>query len=1220
MKKNILALSIMMCAVLLFFQGGVAEEKAGASSKKQGSIFKTAGTPAAALLNINRISSWYESNGECERNPATGNAGLTYPRGTSQAIYASGLIWSGKVSDGKTPALRAGGSDYNRGVQPGAIIGTRTGKYEDAAASDVRIWRIRRDYAVADLRQDAAETKVKALGSVNDGDIAEIRAQYEKDWKEWPAQKGAPYYDKNHNGVYDPKFVTLNNVLQPDTSSDSPGLADADQVIWFVCHDLAGVSQWASPPIGLEQQTTIWGYNRSDALGNMVFKKFKLIYKGTATTPPNAKIDEMYLSQWSDPDLGDAGDDFAGCDTVLSLGYVYNSTTLDKNYRPYGIAPPASGYDFLQGPIVPAPGKTAVFDLKYKKDYMNLPMTSFIYFAGNGIYSDPPHTAAGVVQWNQMLRGLPPTPAGPPDPDPLIDPKTGLSTLFWLPGDPVGGKGWLDGSIDAPGDRRLVLASGPFTMAVDDTQELVSATVCGLGSDRLSSVAVLKFYDQTAQSAYDNLFDLPKPPPAPDFTIVELDKALVIEWEKDSSSVATTENSNSKGYKFEGYNVYQLPSASSQLSSGVKIGTFDLITDPSTVTQQEFDEASGQILAKPVQLGKNSGLSRYMLLTTDAIKNRPFINGQRYYFAVTAYNFIDDALKPTRSYESSPAIQEAIPHMPNPGVVLPYKIQDTLTLPTKNVFGSNDASVGGVVFNPTLQKGNTFDVWYGGTDDSKAGGPYRNWTVVRNISGTDYASVTATIDSTLSGANVGGVSRATSKGFGVFTINDAKTQIRYSIKIDNVSSSIDSAYISLGPAKKIGTVVKTLNFGTGATSGVASGTWTTSDATEILDSALIVAFTSGNLYVVIHTAKYPAGEIRGQIADGLFPRDVIATAVTPLPPLATNTEHRVPADGISFYAGPAPNGFRSATQTAPASSNVVNIVNPEGTYRMIGPSAAWGGARSTEATLEIRFQAGENWAIVNSANGADLTPAKSYFMRVPFAVYRDTTRVMPAIADMAGDTLWNTVGDTVINGVKTWDKIGVVDTIDGNGNTIKYYSLSPLPPVSTVIKGRLTNGVNHIGENIVFTNEKGDGAATAAGTNIKIVANVSIKPGDIKTLTLNTIQAYNATTAKQDVNKVNIFPNPYYGVNSSETSREVRFVTLSHLPQKATIRIFNIAGTLIRTLLKDDASQFLQWDLLNEKRLPVASGMYILHVDMGDLGVKVLKCAIIQEQQFLRNY
>jgi hypothetical protein len=167
--------------------------------------------------------------------------------------------------------------------------------------------------------------------------------------------------------------------------------------------------------------------------------------------------------------------------------------------------------------------------------------------------------------------------------------------------------------------------------------------------------------------------------------------------------------------------------------------------------------------------------------------------------------------------------------------------------------------------------------------------------------------------------------------------------------------------------------------------------------------------------------------------------------------------------------------------------------------------------------------------------------------------------------------------------------------------------------------------VNHIAANIIFTNEKLDQIAPATGTVIQIVANVSIKPGDIKTFTLNSLQTYNATTAKQDVNRVNVFPNPYYGVNSSETSREVRFVTINHLPQKATIRIFNLAGTLVRTLNKNDNSQFMQWDLLNEQRLPVASGMYILHVDMEKdgqpgLGVKVLKCAIIQEQQFLRNY
>jgi len=53
----------------------------------------------------------------------------------------------------------------------------------------------------------------------------------------------------------------------------------------------------------------------------------------------------------------------------------------------------------------------------------------------------------------------------------------------------------------------------------------VSSLIAGLGSDRISSVSVMKFYDKTAQAAYDNLFDLPKPPPAPTVTATELNKA-----------------------------------------------------------------------------------------------------------------------------------------------------------------------------------------------------------------------------------------------------------------------------------------------------------------------------------------------------------------------------------------------------------------------------------------------------------------------------------------------------------------------------------------------------------------------------------------------------------------------------------------------------------------------------------------------------------------------
>jgi hypothetical protein len=60
---------------------------------------------------------------------------------------------------------------------------------------------------------------------------------------------------------------------------------------------------------------------------------------------------------------------------------------------------------------------------------------------------------------------------------------------------------------------------------------------------------------------------------------------------------------------------------------------------------------------------------------------------------------------------------------------------------------------------------------------------------------------------------------------------------------------------------------------------------------------------------------------------------------------------------------------------------------------------------------------------------------------------------------------------------------------------------------------------------------------------------------------------------------------------------------------------------LVRTIEKDDETQFATWDLQNESGLPAASGIYLVHVDMPQLGkTKILKFALVQEQQFLQYY
>ncbi|HTR80088.1 MAG TPA: T9SS type A sorting domain-containing protein [Bacteroidota bacterium] len=103
--------------------------------------------------------------------------------------------------------------------------------------------------------------------------------------------------------------------------------------------------------------------------------------------------------------------------------------------------------------------------------------------------------------------------------------------------------------------------------------------------------------------------------------------------------------------------------------------------------------------------------------------------------------------------------------------------------------------------------------------------------------------------------------------------------------------------------------------------------------------------------------------------------------------------------------------------------------------------------------------------------------------------------------------------------------------------------------------------------------------------------------------------------AKQDISRINVFPNPYFAHNKAETSIYLRFVTFENLPSVATIRIFDLAGELLRTIQHSNTTGFEQWDLLNNSGLPVASGMYIAYIDIPNVGNRILKLAIIQPDE-----
>ena len=233
----------------------------------------------------------------------------------------------------------------------------------------------------------------------------------------------------------------------------------------------------------------------------MMFKRARINYVGLPGGPADAKLDTLYFTQWSDPDLGTYTDDYVGSDVDLSLGYVYNGNTFDDQFfSSYGSPVPAAGYDFLEGPKVDTDGDGT--------KETTLGMTSFVYFAAGSSVSDPSTKVyVGTLQWFNLMEGYLPRPEYPTQ-LPFVDPLTGLAEKFVLAGDPPTGTGWIDGIILPPGDRRLVMNTGPFEMVVGDTQDVVLGLIGGMGGDNLSSITVLKYNDIFAQFAYDNNFSL----------------------------------------------------------------------------------------------------------------------------------------------------------------------------------------------------------------------------------------------------------------------------------------------------------------------------------------------------------------------------------------------------------------------------------------------------------------------------------------------------------------------------------------------------------------------------------------------------------------------------------------------------------------------------------------------------------------------------------------
>jgi hypothetical protein len=416
---------------------------------------QSCGVPTAIdFLDINNVRATI-TNGQRVWQGADFNAGYEVPAGEGVSALYAGSLWIGGVSPDQQLKLAVGtfsgdGTDFFAGP-----LGDDAATNIDQCQQWDRIWKL---YRIQSLKHQAY------FDCLNDIDCDESQFgdyQIPEVFYDYPAHGDvslgqafylAPFYDYNGDGVYNPEngdfplFEGMSDFVGDCATCD---LLKGDCCLFWIDNDKGGVHSGSQgEPIGIEIHSMAYAYASSDVLNNTTFYSRKIINRGTQT------LSDTYVGHWTDVDLGGPNDDYIQCDIGRNLGFGFNGDAVDEQY---GENPPVCGVKLMNGPMMDADGEDN--DDDGMVDNETLGMTNFIYMNNSFDYNGNPTVA---LDYYRYMRSF----------------WTNGQALFctdmipspWIYGgdsyeteDPCYGS-TENTEGNPPGDRRMLMSSGPFTL------------------------------------------------------------------------------------------------------------------------------------------------------------------------------------------------------------------------------------------------------------------------------------------------------------------------------------------------------------------------------------------------------------------------------------------------------------------------------------------------------------------------------------------------------------------------------------------------------------------------------------------------------------------------------------------------------------------------------------------------------------------------------------
>ena len=109
----------------------------------------------------------------------------------------------------------------------------------------------------------------------------------------------------------------------------------------------------------------------------------------------------------------------------------------------------------------------------------------------------------------------------------------------------------------------------------------------------------------------------------------------------------------------------------------------------------------------------------------------------------------------------------------------------------------------------------------------------------------------------------------------------------------------------------------------------------------------------------------------------------------------------------------------------------------------------------------------------------------------------------------------------------------------------------------------------------------------------------------------------------EELDQINVVPNPYLAFSAYEADQFDNFVKITNLPAKCVVTIYSLNGQFIRQYNRDEIEQptsgnnpgtpsvqinpDIIWDMKNVAGIPIASGVYLIHVNAEGLGERTIK-------------